>query len=377
MEFYYRIIMVNIEKVEEQIQKEQRIIDFDTREFTIEYIVDKYLKRIDEDKNDIYVPDYQREFVWDYVRQSKLIESIILGLPIPLIFLAENADNENRLEIVDGSQRIRTLAAFLKDELNLVGLEKLDQLNGYKFSELSDARKRKFKNTPLRMIVLSNKSTDEIRNEIFERINRGSDLLQAMEKRKGIYKGVFSNFIYEICAKNKLFDQLTKIDNRQSKRQEKEELILRFFALKNGGYENFLKSKGIASYLDEYLDKKNKEFEFLKDDKVEDYLKKSIKLEQYYKDFTSMLELVNKYFEYGFSKNVRHQVSRIYFEAVSVGSYMALKEKPNLKTTKQEVSAWINSTDFKSIISGKYRTHIPSRIKDRILYVKNKLINNE
>ena len=56
MEFYYRIIMVNIEKVEEQIQKEQRIIDFDTREFTIEYIVDKYLKRIDEDKNDILCP---------------------------------------------------------------------------------------------------------------------------------------------------------------------------------------------------------------------------------------------------------------------------------------------------------------------------------
>lgn len=366
----------NIDQVEKQIQEQQQIIDFDTREFTIEYIVDKYLKGIDEDKNDIYVPDYQREFVWDYVRQSKLIESIILGLPIPLIFLAENADNENRLEIVDGSQRIRTLAAFLKDKLKLVGLEKLDRLNGYKFSELSDARKRKFKNTPLRMIVLSNKSTDEVRNEIFERINRGSDLLQAMEKRKGIYKGVFSDFIYEICSKNELFNQLTKIDNRQSKRQEKEELILRFFALKDGGYENFLKSKGIASYLDEYLDKKNKEFESLKDDKVEDYLKENIKLEQYYKDFTSMLELVNKYFEYGFSKNARHQVSRIYFEAVSVGSYMALKEKPNLKTTKQEVSAWINSKEFKTIISGKYRTHIPDRIKERISFVKDKLISN-
>ena len=55
---------------------------------------------------------------------------------------------------------------------------------------------------------------------------------------------------------------------------------------------------------------------------------------------------------------------------------MALKEKPNLKTTKQEVSAWINSKEFKTIISGKYRTHIPDRIKERILYVKNKLISN-
>lgn len=223
--------MITIEKVEKQIIDQQQIIDFDTREFTIEYIVDKYKNGVDDDTNEIYVPDYQREFVWDETRQSRLIESIILGLPIPLIFLAENAENDNRLEIVDGSQRIRTLNAFINDELNLEGLEKLDYLNDYKFSKLTVARQRKLKNTPLRMIVLSNKSTDEVRNEIFERINRGSDLLQAMEKRKGIYKGVFSNFIYELCAKNELFNKLTRIDSRQTKRQEKEELILRYFAL--------------------------------------------------------------------------------------------------------------------------------------------------
>ena len=72
--------------VEKQIKDEQKTVDYDTREFTIEIMVQKYLNGIDEDRNEIFVPDYQREFVWDQERQSKYIESLILGLPIPLMF---------------------------------------------------------------------------------------------------------------------------------------------------------------------------------------------------------------------------------------------------------------------------------------------------
>lgn len=364
----------NIEQIEKQIQEQKQNIDFDTREFTIEYIVDKYNKGVDDDTNEIYVPDYQRDFVWDEARQSKLIESIILGLPIPLIFLAENSSKGNRLEIVDGSQRIRTLSAFLDNSLELRNLEKLDTLNGCKFSNLSSPIQRKFRNTPLRMIVLSDKSTDETRNEIFERINRGSDLLQAMEKRKGIYKGVFSNFIYDICAKNPLFKKLTRIDNRQVKRQEREELILRFFALKEN-YSKFPSHTGIAKFLDEYLDKKNKQLVTFEKEDVKNYLEKSKELNDYYLDFDNMLKAVEKYFKYGFSKNHTPQVSRVYFEAVSVGTHLALKENPNFKTTQEEVNKWIDSNEFKTIISGKYHTHIPKRIKERIEFVKTKLLS--
>lgn len=369
-------MIIDIEKVEKQITSQQQVIDFDTREFTIEYIVDKYQKGVDDDTNEIYVPDYQREFVWDEARQSKLIESIILGLPIPLIFLAENSDNDNRLEIVDGSQRIRTLSAFLNDELTLENLEKLNFLNGYTYSKIAQARQRKFRNTPLRMIVLSNKSTDEVRNEIFERINRGSDLLQAMEKRKGIYKGVFSNFIYDICAKNELFNKLTKIDSRQNKRQEKEELILRYFALIEN-HQSFPKNQGIASFLDKYIDKQNRNFDYLKDKKVLEYLDIDKKLHEYYSDFEKMLETVNRFFEHGFSKNNVPQVSRIYFEALSVGTHLALKENPHFETSKDKVKKWIDSSEFKTTISGKYHTHIPTRIKQRVYFVKDKLLKND
>ena len=98
--------------IQEQLSNEQKLVSFDMRELTIEFYVTKYLTNIDKDDNEIYVPDYQREFVWDITRQSRFIESLLLGLPVPFIFTAEIPET-GRLEIVDGSQRIRTMAAFL------------------------------------------------------------------------------------------------------------------------------------------------------------------------------------------------------------------------------------------------------------------------
>lgn len=170
--------------IEEQIDKEQKAVSYDIREFTIEYYVDKYLKGEEDEENELYVPDYQREFIWEDRRQSRFIESLLLGLPVPLLFVAE-IEKDGRLEIVDGSQRIRTLAAFLKDELQLKGLEKLKELNGLYFTQLQASRQRKFKNISMRMIVLSSKATEEIRNEMFDRINTSSVPLLPMETRRG------------------------------------------------------------------------------------------------------------------------------------------------------------------------------------------------
>lgn len=70
--------------IQEQLSNEQKLVSFDMRELTIEFYVTKYLTNIDKDDNEIYVPDYQREFVWDITRQSRFIESLLLGLPVPL-----------------------------------------------------------------------------------------------------------------------------------------------------------------------------------------------------------------------------------------------------------------------------------------------------
>lgn len=130
--------------IEKEIEIQQRNVSYDTKEYTIELIVSKYLDNIEDEQNEFFVPDYQREFVWDDERQSRFIESLMMGLPIPYLFLAENSDG--RYEIVDGSQRIRTLSAFLKDELVITNVDKINYLNGMKFSQLNSSRQRKFRN---------------------------------------------------------------------------------------------------------------------------------------------------------------------------------------------------------------------------------------
>ena len=216
-----------INKLEKEIEEEQRNVSYDTREYVVEIIVSKYLQNVESEKNEFFVPDYQREFVWDEYRQSRFIESLLIGLPIPYIFLAET--KEGRYEIVDGSQRIRTLAAFMQNELKISKLEVLKSLNGYTFEKLSPSRQRKFKNIALKMIVLSEHTSDKTKNEMFERINRGSDLLKDMEKRKGIYRGAFNDFVYEV-AKDKKYIEITPIATWFENRQEREELLLRYFA---------------------------------------------------------------------------------------------------------------------------------------------------
>ena len=295
-----------IEDAEKQIYSEQQEVAYDTREFTIEYIVNKYNIGADTEENEIFVPDYQRDFVWDADRQSKFIESIILGLPIPFIFVAEMKET-GRLEIVDGSQRIRTLSAFLNNLLSIGKLEKLTLLHGFKFSDLSVPRQRKFRNTPIRMVVLTDKASPQVRNDMFERINRGSESLKDMEKRKGIYKGPFNDFIYRICSENKKFQRITPLVKWLKNRQEHQELVLRFFALSEH-YHEYPNNTGISKYLDEYLDKKNKTFT-KKDEK------------QFEAKFNQMVDFVDENFEFGFAKASVPQVSRVYFEAISVGRH--------------------------------------------------------
>lgn len=346
--------------IEKQILDEKKTVDFDTREFTIEFLVQKYLKDIDTEENDIFVPEYQRDFVWDEVRQSRLIESITLGLPIPIVFMAE--DKNGRLEIVDGSQRIRTLASYISDELILTRLEKLTELNDLKFSDLPKSRQKKIQNTPIRMIVLSESATEEVRNDLFERINRGSDLLRNMEKRKGIYPGPFNDFIYKECAKNELLVKLAPLAKSVVNRQEHEELILRFFAMLDF-YPKFPTfGRGIGVVLDEYMEEKNKTF-------TPD--EKEIKQKQ----FNEMLDFVNNVFVHGFRKKNGNSITRIFFEAVSVGVHLALQEKNDLNSTELDASEWFKDQQFKRLISGTHRTHSPDKITKRINFVKNQLLN--
>lgn len=346
--------------IEIQIKELKKEVSFDTRDFTIEIIVQKYNKGLDQDTNEIFVPDYQRDFVWDEERQSKMIESIVLGLPIPSIFVAE--DINGRLEIVDGSQRIRTLSAFVNEDLVLSDLSKITSLNGKRFSELDESRKRKFNNTAISMIVLSEDTSPEMRNDLFERINKGSDILRGMEVRKGIYTGEFTDFLYDECSVNTKFKSMIKLSSSVKNRQEYEELILRFFAIseKYPKYSSF--SRNVGSALDDYIKDKNVDFS----DQEKELMLSS---------FNNMIDFVKDNFMFGFSKSEGKETSRMFFEAVSVGTYLALQEKPKLTLTKKvDARELLNDSNFKNSTMGKYRTHSVATLKSRVEYIKSKLL---
>ena len=355
---------INYDSLEEQIESEQKSVKYDIREFTVEYYADKYNKGVENDSNELFVPDYQREFIWTDPQQSRFIESLILGLPVPLIFVAE--DKSGRFEIVDGSQRIRTLNAFVSGELTLCGLKKLTKLNGLKFSDFSNARQRKFKNISMRMIVLNEYTTPEIRNEMFDRINTSGVALLPMETRRGIYKGPFTDFIIRL-AKNELFAKLCPESVYMKDRREEEEMILRFFAFSET-YPNFklkngsnLKNSSVAEYLNQYLSIKNEE------ENTEDMSAKE-------KEFLMMIKFIDENFpNQGFAKAPKVVgVSKPYFEAISIGALLALRENPNLKPKSISWSRLNKSqtTPFFTMLSGRYRTHTPQKLLERIDYAK-------
>lgn len=346
--------------LENQILELQKEVAYDSKDYPIEVLVNKYIKDIENDENEIYVPDYQRDFVWSENRQSKLIESIVLGLPVPPIFLAEN--KSGRLEIVDGSQRIRTLNAFTSNDLELVGLQKVTKLNGIKFNNLDISRKRKFNNTTISVFVLSANATDEVKNDLFERINKGSDILRNMETRKGVYRSEFTDFIYNNCAKNDVFLSATKLSQAVVKRQEHEELILRFFALSDSYPKFNAFSRSLSNALDNYM--------LLKKSNFNDTEKKEKS-----EEFNRMVDFVVENFKYGFAKDNNKDVSRILFEAISVGSFLALKEKPSLKLNGQlDIKECLKNQIFKKSISGGNRTHSNSSLTTRIDFIKNTLL---
>lgn len=347
------------EAAEAEIREKQKTVDYDTKEYPVEVLVQKYRDGLEEDTSELYIPDYQRDMIWEETRQSKFIESIFLGLPIPYIFVADlrpkqedDEDDLARLEIVDGTQRIRTLDRFLNNDLTLCRLEKLKNLNNFKFSDFPLARQRRFNRTTIRMIVLSDKADEETRRDMFERINTGSVELNDMEKRRGISPGPFVDLLEEL-AKNPKFIKLCPISEPLVRKREPEEFVLRFFAYLNN-YHNF--DRQVNVFLNEYLEKHNHP---------------EIDQDGMRSEFHKMLDFVEKYFPNGFSKTKGHvKTPRIRFEAISVGVALALREKSDFEPKSMK---WLDSPEFKEYTTSDASNSRPKVIK-RIEYVRDQLL---
>ena len=185
------------------------------------------IKEMFDDGDIIPQPDYQRDYVMDVKLASRLIESVLLNIPIPTVYLCEELDG--RFSIIDGQQRMTSFVKYLKNEFALKGLEELSELNGKKFSELEKTLQRTLKSCTLNSIILT-KESQELKYEIFARLNQGSIRLKPQELRNCIYRGTLNNMIEEIAKNNRYLNDLFLENN---KRKNYQEYILRFFALRN------------------------------------------------------------------------------------------------------------------------------------------------
>ncbi len=195
--------------------------DFSVRNLVDDISADKLLLKL----------EFQRAYVWDETKASRLIESLLMNVPIPVCYFAEETDGT--FEVIDGQQRLKSIWKFIANDadderLVLRGLTVLKELNGKTFSELSQRDQRRVETRTIRCIVITEDSHQDIKFDVFERLNTGSVRLSDQELRNCIYRGAFNDLLRE-TARDESFRRI--LQGQLTKRMDDAELVLRFVAL--------------------------------------------------------------------------------------------------------------------------------------------------
>ena len=309
-------------------------------------------------KGEFVVPTYQRAYTWEEDRKSRFIESLLLGLPIPFLFFWEMPNG--KLEIVDGSQRLRSIEEFVLGDLRLGELDGLTALSGFKFSDLPESRQRKINNRSIRGIVLNEHADEQARFDMFERINTGSKIANKAEVRRGALAGPFMDLIIELAVAPK-FVALAPVSRKELDEREREELVARFLAYSDGlqGYKdrpsefifNYVKQMNIQATEDPTL------------------------LDQYRAQFTETFDFIERVFPHGFRRNANGKATpRARFEAIAVGSRLALIERPALAhEAVADVLPWLTADDFIKV-TGSDGANAIARLRERTGFVRDKIL---
>lgn len=341
-----------VKAAEAQIVESAKKIDYYITEYTIEILAQKTRS------GDYVVPAFQREFTWEEPRKWRFIESLLINLPIPFVFFWENPAT-GKLEIIDGSQRLRTLAEFMNDELELGELERLPALIGFRFSDLPESRQNKFKNRSIRGIVLSENADEEARFDLFDRINTGSKTANKAEIRRGALRGPFLDLVIKLAG-DEVFGKVAPVSERQLKEREREELVTRFFAY-GDGLEDY--ADEVSSFLFSYSQRMNKTL-----------TEHPELIAEYEERFINSIKFVDASIPFGFRRNPKGKVTpRARFEAISIGVQLALRENPMLKPDPEKALQWLMDPAFVAEIRSDGANAI-ARLEGRINYVKNKLL---
>jgi hypothetical protein len=200
-------------------------------------------------------PLFQREFVWDKVKSSRLIESALLDIPIPIVYLSEAKDGTEN--VIDGQQRLTSFFSFIdgklpdNTEFKLAGLKVFTELNGKKFNQLSEELQDKIISYKIRVIKFKRESDGDLQFEIFARLNTGSVPLNDQELRNCVFRGRFNELLKEL-SQDKDFKYLLGIAS-PDRRMKDRELVLRFASFYLNTYLNY--NAPIKKFLNDTMEK--------------------------------------------------------------------------------------------------------------------------
>ena len=190
------------------------------------------LRRINQESY-VMNPDFQRDFIWDEVKQSKLIESVMMRIPLPVFYLAE--DDQGRMVVVDGLQRLATFQRFVNNELRLQ-LQGRSDLNGKRFNDLAPKLQNRVEDCNLILYLIDSKVPEQARLDIFDRVNSGEPLTR-QQMRNCLYMGAATRFLKEE-SKTLIFLQATGQSLRTTTMRDRE-FVNRFCAFQILGLDEY------------------------------------------------------------------------------------------------------------------------------------------
>lgn len=339
--------MLNEETLVEDIENEEISYRYEITSYGADYLVDGIVKRIKDEV--IYVPSFQRKYVWNITQASKFIESLILGLPVPGIFLSKE-NKTGKLLIVDGQQRLLSLSQFYKGEFKgrefvLTGLN--SNLNGKTYKTLNSEDKIRLDDSIIHATIVRQDRPDDEESSIyliFERLNTGGKPLTSQEIRACIYYGQFNEFL----SKMQKLPNWRTVFGKTDERMKEEELILRFFALffERGEY-----TKPLKGFMNMFMSK-NRNFQKYNMDVMEEIFVKTINV------FAETIE--------GKSFRIGGPLNAAAFDGCMLGVAERLKKGPidNKEAFVKAYHSLIENPTFIEKVKGG--TSDEKQVKDRI-----------
>lgn len=340
--------------------EENEIIPFkySITSYGADYPVDGLVKRLEN--GSIYIPSLQRRYVWKLEQASRFIESLLLGLPVPGIFLSKEQET-HKLLVIDGQQRLRTLQHFYtgffpdNDKQKHFTLKKVQpQFEGLSYKTLTDEDRRRLDDSIIHATIVNQDEPSEDDSSIyhiFQRLNTGGTRLESQEIRSSIYHGEFNDLLKELNQNT----AWRSIYGRNDKNLRDEELILRFLALyfKEDEYK-----KPMKEFLNNFMGK-NRHLRYYSGEQIRNVFEMTIeKIYQCIED---------KAFK---PKKV---LNASVFDAVMVGVARRL-EKSNINNCEQlklKYNSLLENPDFREVTVDTARTSEEENIKNRIRIATN------